>query len=473
MKKVRPVVGLLPMACTRFRGMGKGTSALYEQRIQHRLDEIEAKCAMFSEVINPGQVYTQDDVQKVMDLFYQKKVDCVFAFFLSWTLDDAWNKFLRDMYPIPLFFAHIRPDIHYTNTEEDDDFVEYLSTGALVGALEASGSFKRFSRPMSFTAAGRVDDVLKEVEPFACASAMRADLRSAKFSLVGGFPEIMWSTYCDPFTYYANVGPQLHFIDIAQLEDAYNAVSEKRVDDSIKILSDKYPPRGKIEMDHYRASVRCSIALEDVIRQSGSAMGILNDGNSTLFSHIGLRPGFYPTPENDGSIGVVPEGDLGVGLAVYIAMKLTGEHVNIIELAHIEDDDRVKVVHAGPNDYTDCAGKTLIARDIRFAKTNYKHAGAPFAWHVIAPGEKTLIHCSQGKDGRYKLVTIKAVGQDMDHELASYTHGCLTFPGRNVNDICSALLEEGVTQHYALVGGDCVAKVRCLAKILDMDYKEI
>ncbi len=34
MKKVVPVVGILPIACSRFRGMGKETPTLYENRVQ-------------------------------------------------------------------------------------------------------------------------------------------------------------------------------------------------------------------------------------------------------------------------------------------------------------------------------------------------------------------------------------------------------------------------------------------------------
>ena len=41
---------------------------------------------------------------------------------------------------------------------------------------------------------------------------------------------------------------------------------------------------------------------------------VLNDIDTMLFKKVGLRPGFYPTPEcND--LVIVPEGDLGGGIA--------------------------------------------------------------------------------------------------------------------------------------------------------------
>lgn len=63
----------------------------------------------------------------------------------------------------------------------------------------------------------------------------------------------------------------------------------------------------------------------------------------------------------------------------------------------------------------------MIARDVRFAKTSYKYAGAPFAWYRISPGRKTmaqLVEC----DGRYKLVATLVDSLEGGHILATYSH---------------------------------------------------
>lgn len=51
-----------------------------------------------------------------------------------------------------------------------------------------------------------------------------------------------------------------------------------------------------------------------------------------LLENIGLRPGFSPLYGDD-SPTVVPEGDVGAGLAVYILKLISDGHVNFIELA--------------------------------------------------------------------------------------------------------------------------------------------
>lgn len=471
--KMNIKVGLLPIACSRFKGMGKETSKLYEKRIQSRLDTIAMKTEQFSTVINPGQIYTRDDAKRAMGIFFNENVDCVFAFFLSWSEDFAWIRFLRDMYPIPVFYAHVIPEINYTNTEGEDAFIEYLSTGGLVGALEGSGSIARLKRPMMYAKSGSIDEIVDELNVFAKASAVRTNLRNCNFGLLNSYNEVMWSTYVDPFAFFAEVGPEIRFIDVTTLEDAAHEVSEKRVEDCIEKLMEKYESRPDVEIEHFKASMRCSLAMEDIARKENISMMVLNDVASPLYSRMGLRPGFYPTPENDGTIAAVPEGDLGVGLAVYILKLLTEAHVNIIEPAYVDNDGSLMVVHAGPNDYTDEQGKTIIARDIRFARSKWKHAGAPFAWYVIPSGIKTVAHISQTRAGKFKLIATLAEAHEIEHMLASYTHGKITFPGKKTSDVMTALLQEGVTQHYAVSPGNSINELRHLAALLGMEFHEI
>ena len=123
MDRGRAKIGFLPIACSRFKGMGADTPSKYEERIQKRLDELCSMAEESADVVNAGQIYTRDDVRRAMDLFYNERIDCVFAFFLSWSEDFAWIRFLRDMYSIPIFYAHVMPGINYTNTEEEDPFI--------------------------------------------------------------------------------------------------------------------------------------------------------------------------------------------------------------------------------------------------------------------------------------------------------------------------------------------------------------
>ena len=125
--------------------------------------------------------------------------------------------------------------------------------------------------------------------------------------------------------------------------------------------------------------------------------------------------------------------------------------------------------HAGPNDYTDPAGSVMIARDVRFAKTAYKNAGAPFAWYLIPPGRKTMLHISQ-KDGSFKMACGLVDALPAKHFITSYSHGLFRPVGQDMPTFFHKLIQEGVTQHYAVVEGDCTAELEALAKLMSFSF---
>lgn len=89
------------------------------------------------------------------------------------------------------------------------------------------------------------------------------------------------------------------------------------------------------------------------------------------------------------------------------------------------------MVTPAPNDHNDSSwqGNVVIARDVRFAKTDYRYAGAPFAWYRISPGRKTLAQLAE-ENGRYKLICGMAESLPGDHILTTYSHSIFrpTFP---------------------------------------------
>src|SRR5690554_5074640 len=178
--------------------MGKETEATYEQRQQRLSNKIIEGAKNFCDVVDTGLIFEREELVKAMDTFYLEKVDFVLCSFLSWAEDFNWIRFLRDMYPIPILLVSIIPDIEYTNTEYEGDFVQFLANGGLVGALEGSGSVTRFKRSMMKYSVGTIDQVLKETECFAKASMLRAKMLKENFGLLAQYNEVMWSTYIDP-----------------------------------------------------------------------------------------------------------------------------------------------------------------------------------------------------------------------------------------------------------------------------------
>ncbi len=472
--KRKPRLGLLFISPERFAGLGEGTArGSYDQRKQAEAKKMALDCERFAEVVFPGVVYHTADVRRVIYQFTVSQVDAVLAIFLSWSEDYTWVRFLRDMPATPVLFAHvIRDHIDLADTHDDDEFTEFLCCGGLVGTLEASGDNVSYQRPMLQSTLGTWADVLARANTFTQAARARSLMRESRTGLLACYNEAMWSTYVHPYDVFAKAGPELAFLSIAQLEDEVMHVSDADANAAMQRIAARYPVLPGVTETTFLASVRASMAMERLAQAHDIDLLVLNDIDTVLFERIGLRPGFYPTNEDVQTV-VMPEGDIGGGLATFALKLLTGSHVNFIEPFHIDlPNANFAAGHAGPNDYTDPAGITKISRDVRFARSKYKYAGAPFAWHVFPVGRKTMLHCSEVK-GRFRFVTSQLECLPTEPFLATYSHALFSPVGQTSVQLFEKLMTIGVTQHYAITPGDCSAAVRDLAHILDFDLFEV
>lgn len=472
--KLKCKMGILLIATSRFKNLGAETEkGSYEQRKQEEADHYISAMEDFCDVIFPGIVYTREDINRTIQEFRTENVDGVFVLFLSWSEDFSWIRFLRDMPSVPILFVSKTPSsIDFENTNEETDFVGFLSVGGLVGSLEASGSIKRFNRPMMVSIIGQFEEIISKTKAFAHASAVRSQLLHSNFGLLPSYNELMWSTYVDPYNLFMKAGPELHFLSVSTLINEIEHFDPVLVQKTCDILSSKYKLLPDVDKHKFTASVRASLALEELARKEKLDVVVLNDVDQVLLTDVGLRPGFLPCPGTN-DISVVPEGDIGGGLAVYILKLLSQKAVNFIEPFYIDTENKSFVAgHAGPNDYTDPKGNAVIARDVRFAKTSYKHAGAPFAWYVIPAGIKTMVHLSES-NGEFKMVGTLVEALPTKHFITSYSHGRFRPLNGDTEDLFEKLLQIGVTQHFAVVDGNYITELTYLAKIMNFDFKLI
>ena len=307
---------------------------------------------------------------------------------------------------------------------------------------------------------------------FAAASHMRAKLRRTNLSLLACYNEAMWATYVDPYNIFCRIGPEIHFLSVAELVNEIEATPDSTVDAILADLTARYRVADNVDAEKFRASVRATYAMESIARRANTDLLVLNDIDTVLFANVGLRPGFAPLDPNEKMV-IVPEGDIGGGLATYILQHLTGHRANFIEPFYIDHQNGTFVAgHAGPNNYHECPENVIIARDERFAKSQWKHAGAPFAWYTFPAGMKTMLHMSE-RDGRMKMVCTLVECLPTKHYLASYSHADFRHPTLSPEELFGRIGEIGVTQHYAIADGDCLDELEMLAKLCDFEFHRI
>lgn len=468
--------GLLLIASPRFKNLGQGLSrGTYHERKLKEVEEIVGLLQGELELVNPGIVYNCEDMEQAMKLFFVEKVDFIVANFLSWSEDFAWIRFLRDMPEIPILFANIAKDqVSFEDTLDEDDFIDYLCAGTLVGSLEGSGSIPRTGRKNLKTVVGSKAEIYNEIISFSKVARVRSILRSSTLGLLANYNEAMWSTYIDPYRLFTRIGPELRFITYTALNEEIGNVTDSEVKAYKAELELKYPVMDDVDDAKFYAAVRGSLGLAKLTERLGIDIMVFNDIDVAMFELIGHRPSFYPETYERLKSVLVPEADMGAGIITYILKLISGKHVNFIEPFHIEAAKGTFAAgHAGPNDHTDpdFQKNVIIARDVRFAKTQYKYAGAPFAWYRFPAGRKTMAQLVEA-DGTYKLVCTLVDALDGRHLFATYSHGIFR-PLVPVKELFEQILKIGTTQHFALVDGDYRKELFTFAEMMEFEYYEI
>ncbi len=481
-KQRKPKAGLLLVASPRFKNLYGPKRGTYGERKEKAVQEIKATLD-FVDIVDPGIVYEREDAEKALHLFFADNVDFVYAEFLSWSEDFAWIRFLRDCPEMPVIFCNVaKQRMSFETTLDEDDFVDYLCAGTLVGSLEGSGSLKRIPRRNVRTVMGTREEITEKVRIYADAARTRSILRYSNVGLMANMNEAMWSTYIDNYDLFTKIGPEIHYIPYSDYGSEIEALAEDEVKAYADGLTSRYKMMPDVEYDKFIGCVKATLAIQKLARKNDIDCYVYNDIDQATFRTAGCRAGFYPQWFNENVSVLVPEADIGAGLITYILKLLSGKNVNFIEPFHIEDDfGTFAGGHAGPNDHNDPAWQdnVIISRDVRFAKTSWKYAGAPFAWYRISPGMKTVAGLFE-QNGRYKLVTFMAESLDAKdtpqshtkHLLATYSHTIFR-PEVPVKQLFEQILKVGVTQHFAIVDGDYRPQLEALAEIMGFELISI
>ncbi len=372
-KNRKPKAGLLLIASPRFKSLSGPKRGTYGERKETAVKEIKATMD-FLDLVDPGIVYEREDAEKAIRLFFDEKVDFIYAQFLSWSEDFAWIRFLRDCPDIPIIFCNVaKPRMTFETTLDEDDFVDYLCAGTLVGSLEASGSIKRVPRKGVKTVMGTREEITEKVRIFADAARARAILRRSNVGLMANMNEAMWSTYFDNYDLFTRIGPEIHYLPYSDYGAEIDNLTDEEVDTYAHNLTSRYKMMEDVEYDKLIGCVKATLAIKKMAQKNDIDCFVYNDIDQATFRTAGCRAGFYPQWFNENVSVLVPEADIGAGLITYILKLITGKHVNFIEPFHIEDDyGTFAGGHAGPNDHNDLAWQyyVIIALDVRFAKTS-------------------------------------------------------------------------------------------------------
>ena len=469
----RPKVGVLLYSNNGLRRSGAGTpDGTYEERMKRPESLTLEALGAFAETVSAGIVYDRAGLDAAMSLFLAEKVDGVYVQYLSWAPDALWMRFQRDMPELPVLFASVVP--------ERIPFGKHLQRQRQRGGQHRPRPCRlaaglRLHRPH-----GPSDDGDRARHPGRGHGArqallrrrhVRAKLKNAVVAHYARHHEVMWSTYVDGFSLFRYVGPEMKVLANATVRREMDKVSDEDVAAAVAELKGRYQVMDDVAADKLDASVRASLAVDRCAAAMGADYVVMNDLDNVMHRELGLRPASCPAPAATASPPRPRATSAPARRPISCACSPAAPRRSWSPAISTRYTGLVDVGHGGPNDYTDPEAKVVIAKDTRLLNADVKYPGAAFAWQVLAPGVKTLLHLSQCEGG-YKMAFTIAEEQEVDFFHASFCHGRLKMLTGTAEEVFGKLLGFGTTQHYAIVSGDFRAELRDLARIMGFQWLE-
>jgi hypothetical protein len=388
----------------------------------------------------------------------------------------AFQVWAEDFYLIPLAEAIAgRPlavwcYLPWQRPPQPASFLDVLRGSGPVGTFEGLGTLHNLGLQFSFTH-GAPDHPrpLHDLRIAARAAQVQRLLRRACFGLLPTRNEQMQSTFVDEFRLRKELGPQVKYFSIADLQRKAEALPEAEIQTYLDQLQE-HPARG-VSPEDLALAARASLALAHLAVDESVDLLCLEDIAPELHTALGLRPCLYPPLWGENGSVLSLEGDLGAATAKFILRRLSGQPTLFVEFWYWDEAQNVIVGgHAGAQDPGLAQpGSLWISQDYEFAQSD-RSRGAHFQF-IAKPGRVTLLQL-RCTPSAWQALLVGGEALAGTPWLEGYPHAAIRLDA-SLDDFVRRVARLGSTQHWIMAYGDLQAEVQALCELLDVPLEII
>jgi L-fucose isomerase-like protein len=349
-------------------------------------------------------------------------------------------------------------------------FLDVLRGSGPVGTFEGLGTLRNLGLRFAFTH-GAPDHPrpLHDLQVAARAGRVQRLLRRARFGLLPARNEQMQSTFVDEFRLRKELGPQVKYLSVGELQRKTEALSETELQAYLDQLQE-CPLRG-VSTEDLALAARASLGLAHLALDNGLDLLCLEDIAPELHTALGLRPCLYPPILSEGGCALSLEGDLGAATAQFILRRLSGQSTLFVEFWYWDEAQNVIVGgHAGAQDPRLAQpGSLWISHDYEFAQSD-RSRGAHFQF-IARPGRVTLLQL-RSTPSSWQALLVGGEALDGPPWLEGYPHAAIRLDA-SLDDFVRRVARLGSTQHWVMAYGDLQAEVQALCELLGVPLEII
>jgi len=442
-----------------------------KERLEGYGKEVERRLKGFgAEVVSAGLVDTAPGAQEAGELFARENVDIIFCHVATYaTSSQVLPAVQRRRAPVLVLNLQPVAALDYPNT----DTGEWLANCCACCVPEIACAFARARIPFNVVSGMLFGDerAWGEIRDWCQAASVMRTLQHGRTGFLGHTYPGMLDMYSDFTMHHAQLGMHIEILEMCDLKKRVDAVTDRELQEKLDETRATFQIAESVVEEDLNWAAKVAVGLDHLIEDfSLDALTYYYrglDGNEYERLGAGLILGNSLLTAR--GIPCSGEGDLKTCMAMLMMDRFEAGGSYTEFYAMDFNDNFILMGHDGPGHLAISESKPVLrSLGLYHGKRGY---GVSVEFNVKV-GPITILGMTQTADGRLKMLT--AEGQSLPGPILEIgnTNSRLKF-ALDPAEFMTRWCEEGPTHHCALGVGHQAAKIRKLARLLDLELIQV
>lgn len=427
------------------------------------------------EVVDFGFVDSSEKSYQIADEINKMCPDVVFCNMITYATSSVFAPIMKQVSaPMVLLALQPRTALDYSKA---NTFMQ-LENDNICSVPEFMGVAIRFGKKIADVIIGTLyddEDADKQIADWCDVAKVLHALKGARLGLMGHVLEAMYDMHCDPTALSAAFGIHVPLIEIEDLVECYNQVTDEEIAAKVELI------KAEFEMpDPVSDPVTCKLTDMDLLNSAKGAAAL-----DRLVEKFRLNGMAYYYEGKDGTIQrkvatslivgnsilnaqgtpMCGEFDIKTNVAMYIMDQLDIGG-SFAELHPFDfSDNTILIGHDGPHHIKIANGKPILRSLIKYHGKPGSGASVEFK---LKEGPITMLGITQTANGKFKFVIGEGYSKVGPIPPTGNTNTRGYFPP-DTKDFIKRWCMEGPTHHYALGIGHKAETIKKIADVLGIE----
>ncbi|MBR1969799.1 MAG: L-fucose/L-arabinose isomerase family protein [Clostridia bacterium] len=428
------------------------------------------------EIIDFGMIDSSEKAFETVQKILATNVDVLFCNMVTYATSSVFAPIIKETNK-PLVLVALQPraalDYNKANT-----FMQ-LENDNICSVPEFTGVAIRLGKKVNDVIIGCLYDdfeAQKEIAKWCNIAKVLHDLKGARMGLMGHTMEAMYDMHADPTAISAAFGLHVPLLEVDDVIDLYNTVTEEEIQAKIAVIDDEFdmpepksdPITSKLtDADKYQAA-KSAVALDKFVEKYNlTGLAYYYEGSKdSLHQKVATTFIVGNSILNAQGIPMCGEYDIKTCIAMLIMDRLDigGSFAEFHPFDFSEDF--ILVGHDGPHHLRIAEGKPVL-RSLK--KYHGKPGSGASVEFKIKEGPITMLGITQNSSGGFKFVIGEGISKKGPIPPTGNTN-TRGFFEPTTKEFVKKWVMEGPTHHYALGIGHHAETIAKIAEILGIEY---